>query len=58
MTSTIDQKREQAKQYLDQRGINRANPDCRHRYDPTKHPAPPRFDVSRSGNPIKVPGNE
>ena len=54
----IEAKREAAKQYLNQRGINRANPQCNHRYDATKHPAPPRLDVSRSGNPVKIPGNE
>lgn len=56
--STIEQKREAAKQYLDQRGINRASPQCNHRYDPNKYPAPPRIDVSRSSNPVKVPGCE
>ena len=54
----IEEKREAAKQYLDQRGINRAKPQCRHRYDATRHQAPPRFDVSRSSNPVKVPGDE
>lgn len=48
--STIEAKREAAKQYLDQRGINRASPQCRHRYDATRHAAPPRLDVSPSGN--------
>ena len=46
-------KREAAKQYLDQRGINRASTNCNHRYDATRHQAPPRFDVSPSGNPVR-----
>ena len=56
--NSIEAKREQAKQYLDQRGINRASTKCKHHYDATRHQAPPRFDVSRSSNPVKAPGDE
>lgn len=51
--TSIEAKREAAKQYLDQRGINRASTNCNHRYDATRHQAPPRFDVSPSGNPVR-----
>lgn len=56
--NTLEAKREQAKQYLNQRGINRASLQCSHRYDATRHQAPPRSDVSRSSNPVKVVGCE
>ena len=51
---TQEAKRQQAVAYLNQQGINRAKVECKHRFDPTRHQAPPRFDVSPSGNPVKV----
>ena len=50
MSESLEKKRQAASDYLRSRGIHRADPDCRHRYECNQYtPPPPRIDTSPSG---------